>query len=294
MESKTKHRILGIIVMAALVIALLPLFHTGNNDVKSDPQLTNAPPFPDQSVQASDNSNNPEFKVALANQVSPIPFAKSPESDNGFNQTPDDTINTSTSKAYNNVSKVAPSTPAEAAPSDRMPVPDLGVEDGDATTSKKAAGAEAKTAVDGPKVDGEENTESFFRNSLESEIKSEPSSVTTKVTQKTRAHEPSRAKIKQAQLRKNSHKIDNNGLFRLKNSAWVIQLGSYKNKTAALQLVNRLRANGYNAFIQQASNGTSVYVGPESKQEIARSLANRIEYEMKVQGFVISYKPLTL
>jgi cell division septation protein DedD len=71
-------------------------------------------------------------------------------------------------------------------------------------------------------------------------------------------------------------------------------LGSYKNKASALRLVNRLRANGYSAFIQQASAETSVYVGPETKENIARSIATRLEYEMKLQVFVISYKPLTL
>src|SRR3990167_462331 len=63
--------------------------------------------------------------------------------------------------------------------------------------------------------------------------------------------------------------IDNNGLIKLKNAAWVIRMGSFKNKEHALRLVNRLRANGYAAFIQETNTAlgdtTRGYVGRESK-----------------------------
>lgn len=278
MERKTKHRVLGIIVIAALVIALLPLLHTSNTDVKRDPQITNMPPFPDQSTQVSDNSN-PEFSVALANQASPIPFKNSPENDSGFNQLPDDTINPNTSKAYNNLNKQAPAQAQTQAPNNRVPIPALNEKE-DIESS----------------IDEHNSTENIFRNSLETELEAAGKPAAKKALHTTKQRKAVLPKVKQAQQhrKKLDLPIDNNGLFKLKNSAWVIQLGSYKNKTTALRLVNRLRSNGYNAFIQQASSGTSVYVGPESKQEIARSIAARLEYEMKIQGFVISYKPLTL
>jgi cell division septation protein DedD len=86
-------------------------------------------------------------------------------------------------------------------------------------------------------------------------------------------------------------------LTKLNSSVWVIQLGSFKNKTNALRLVNKLRANGYKAFIQQVSavsGGTRVFVGPEHKKTLAHALASRLQNEMHIKGVVVSYKPLTL
>lgn len=303
MERKTRHRILGIIVMAALVIALLPLFHSSNNDIKPDLQAMNAPPFPDQGAgaQVSDNAN-PEFKVALANQTSPIPFKTNPDNDSGVNQLPDDTINPNTSKAYNNINKPTSASESAAQPIKQPTVkqPDLSEEDDNEldapVTSSESADNGDKTVRD--EENAPQDTASIFRNSLETELQTATKPTAKKVSYPVKTHEPVAApKIRQAQqLPRKMIKLplDDNGLFKLKNSAWVIQLGSYKSKNTALQLVNKLRARGYSAFIQQASSGTSVYVGPETKEDAARSIAARLEYEMKLQGFVISYKPLTI
>lgn len=298
MERSTKNRILGIVVMAALVIALLPLFHGSSSDAKPDSQVTVAPPFPDQSAQANDNAN-PEFKMALANQTSPIPFKNNGDSDSGINQLPDDTINPNTSKAYSNVNKPAPATTTPQPAVKQPAIHDL---DDDSDIVGPATSNEDKAP--GDKLDKQptkaeatkntpQDTETVFRNSLETELEPVAKPKAKKISHPVRVREVSASKMKQAS-RKTHLPLDDNGLFKLKNSAWVIQLGSYKNKTTALRLVNRLRANGYSAFIQQASAGTSVYVGPEAKEVAARSIAARLEYEMKLQGFVISYKPLTL
>ncbi len=302
MERKTKNRILGTIVMAALVIALLPLFHSSNTDIKPDLQTMNAPPFPDQGTQVSDSAN-PEFKTALANQTSPIPFKTNPD-DNGVNQLPDDTINPNTSKAYNNINKAAPPAPMEskAQPGVKQPSVSDDDDDLDAPVTSSEKGKSSDKAIDGDiKSDAAQNTgqdtESIFRNSLETELQEVTKPTAKKVSHPVKAHEVATPKMKQAQVtprKKGKLPLDDNGLFKLKNSAWVIQLGSYKNKSYAMQLVNKLRAKGYSAFIQQASVGTSVYVGPETKEDVARSIAARLELEMKLQGFVISYKPLTI
>ncbi|OGT56637.1 MAG: hypothetical protein A3F14_06720 [Gammaproteobacteria bacterium RIFCSPHIGHO2_12_FULL_43_28] len=82
--------------------------------------------------------------------------------------------------------------------------------------------------------------------------------------------------------------------LQMKKSAWAIQVGSFKSKANALRLVNRLRSSGYHAFIKEASSSVRVYVGPETKKAIASMLADRIEYEMKLHGIVVSYQPLTM
>lgn len=92
--------------------------------------------------------------------------------------------------------------------------------------------------------------------------------------------------------------ITDEGLLKLKSTVWVVQIGSFKDKSNALRIVNQLRAKGYRAFIQEISsafnNTTRVYVGPEHKQAIAHELADRLQSEMHVKGIVVSYKPLSL
>jgi len=100
-------------------------------------------------------------------------------------------------------------------------------------------------------------------------------------------------------IKANRHQpLDNNGLLQLKKSAWVIQLGSFKEKSNALRMVNKLRASGYRAFIQHVSgNGgqnTRVFVGPEQQQASARIVASELESNLKLHGIVISYKPFSL
>lgn len=88
------------------------------------------------------------------------------------------------------------------------------------------------------------------------------------------------------------------GLLKLNSATWVLQIGSYKNKTNALRVVNQLRANGYRAFLQQITtalgNHTRVFVGPEAKRTTARALADRLHSEMHIQAIVVSYKPLAV
>src|SRR3990167_4820801 len=97
--------------------------------------------------------------------------------------------------------------------------------------------------------------------------------------------------------KKNQVSVDH-GLLQLKTSAWVIQLGSFKNKANALRLVNDLRQKGYKAFLQTVSSpfgdSTRVYVGPEYKHVSAEKLASELERELHLRGIVISFKPLAL
>lgn len=91
-------------------------------------------------------------------------------------------------------------------------------------------------------------------------------------------------------------KTSKHGKIDFKNAAWVIQLGIFKDKTSALGLVNRLRAKGYNAFIQQkgAAFGEEmqVFIGPEIKRDSAVSIASKLEKETKLTGVIKSYKLL--
>jgi len=82
------------------------------------------------------------------------------------------------------------------------------------------------------------------------------------------------------------------------DATWVVQLGSFKEKSNALRIVNQLRAKGYRAFIQEITQAfdsrTRVFVGPERKQEKAHALADKLQNEIHLKGMVVRYKPLTI
>lgn len=110
------------------------------------------------------------------------------------------------------------------------------------------------------------------------------------------ASETSLPKARQAELKSSiSKKQLNQSSPILKGEAWVVQMGSFKNKTNALRLVNHLRASGYQAFIQPAgSNATRVFVGPEAKKVMAQTLMAKIENEVHIKGIIVDYKPFNL
>jgi hypothetical protein len=94
----------------------------------------------------------------------------------------------------------------------------------------------------------------------------------------------------------NAHHIANH-LSLPKRSAWVVQMGSFKNKSNAHRLVSRLKASGFKAFIHetQSSTGsirTAVYVGPESREASAAKLSTIMSKKIHMHGFIVPYKPM--
>ncbi|MDH3355554.1 MAG: SPOR domain-containing protein [Chromatiales bacterium] len=79
-------------------------------------------------------------------------------------------------------------------------------------------------------------------------------------------------------------------------SAWVVQVASLTNSKRALELKGRLKKAGFVAFVEEISNGGKrfyrVRVGPELKQEEAKSLQKRIKQKIKMDSSVMRYHPL--
>lgn len=251
MDIKTKHRILGILVVAGLIVILLPFLQSGR-ELRSDTGTVKSPPFPDQSVQVT--------------TVTPVPITMSNQEE--MKQQPDDTIQTD-----------HPQTSTTAAPIIANPALTPKVKINQPDANQKAKISEVTPA---PKDD-----------SIPLETMDK-----TVVPQHHSAPLPKKATLTSKHSYGKIKHLDNNGLFKLQSAAWVIQVGSYKNKANALRIVNNLRANGYRAFIQQIStalgDNTRVFVGPENKQASARELAQKLETDMHLRGMVISYTPLAL
>ncbi|MFT5426597.1 MAG: DedD protein [Gammaproteobacteria bacterium] len=76
-------------------------------------------------------------------------------------------------------------------------------------------------------------------------------------------------------------------------SAWIVQLGSFSDEENAESLNEKLRKEGYPAFVEPLKkNGKMSYrvrVGPEIKRSEADLLLKRLKEKMKLDGIVVSY-----
>lgn len=344
MESKTKHRILGIVVVAGLAILMYP-FVQGNNSIPSEQAMVKAPPFPDQAIQVTSTEND-AIASAPADTIASAPVTAAASStdqvDNSITQQPDGTISQDNPNVVNiaapEINSIAPpdSAPLAATPEQPKPIINLPEVKSSLQSAEQPAsqtddqslpnGPTSLSAdignVDGPSVDDipavETKAHAAVKPAAVKPAKTAKISKTAKATKKDLAAKSGThkklVKTAKANLAKpvvyskiasksgitayRQMPIDNNGLVQLKQAAYVIQLGSFTEKTNALKLVNKLRAKGYRAFIQHTPDNvgenTRVFVGPEKQQASARLVATELEKEMQLHGIVISYKPFSL
>lgn len=318
MERKTMHRLLGIVVLIGLVVLLIPLFQSDKN-MPTEAAVMKAPPFPDQPVQVSAEPESHQPVLMPADQASAAPAPKDPEPaatpdpdddmpdqasftppiplqqnvDNNAEQ-PDDTIS------------ISHTGPANAPAMQVMPSSNKNAEKTAEKSPEAAPVKHSSVIVSEPPIKEDD---------IQAKIADEsPSLITNK--QEPVTPEPKILKTVVKTLPKKQQQVDtslsakmrtaalsgmpkgDNGLTEITNAGWVIQVGSYKNKTAALKMVNHLRANGYRAFIQKMSSAfgedTRVFIGPENKQHLATAIADQLELDLHIHGIVISYKPLAL
>ena len=75
---------------------------------------------------------------------------------------------------------------------------------------------------------------------------------------------------------------------------WTVQLGSFRKSENALALRKRLRARGYDAFVETGSSAqgdlSRVLVGPMPDREQAKASAAKLRREMALEGIVVPYR----
>jgi cell division septation protein DedD len=346
MESKTKHRILGIVVVAGLAIIAYPFIQGGNSTSIEEAQIK-APEFPDQAIQLADETTTTEIPIdssaASGSQdapstpdtftsTQPTPDQLTPNQNQSADdpastttnssQPSDDQTTTNPSPSQNRdsgmgVSTVPGSTPAVNTPSVAVPPATTPA----APSAPIAAPSSAEAAPSSSSVVNEDATLTLTSAPTASDEADKPAvkavsakADTPKAKKVAASHKRSKKSVHSASntqpallsklttasaIHANRNKpLDNNGLVQLKKAAWVIQMGSFKQKPNAIKLVNSLRAQGYRAFIQHAvvasGENTRVFVGPEQQQAAARIVASELETKMKMRGIVISYKPFNL
>jgi len=144
------------------------------------------------------------------------------------------------------------------------------------------------------------NEEAIDEQLLIDNEKSENALSDTQITKVTPANKPKKIEMNSASKTKSNSAIDKPVLGKtpakaVNKEAWVIQLGSFRNKSNVEELVNKLKSNGYTVFTKpiQTKKGTltKVFVGPEL---IEASLTKKIPALKKltnVQGKVSRFYP---
>ncbi len=76
--------------------------------------------------------------------------------------------------------------------------------------------------------------------------------------------------------------------------AWAVQVGSFGSRENALRLRDRLRKDGFPAYVEEVSEGgeqtTRVRVGPEIDEAHARALRERLLKVAKLEGIVVRHR----
>lgn len=76
-------------------------------------------------------------------------------------------------------------------------------------------------------------------------------------------------------------------------SAWVVQVGSFSEATNALALRDKLRKQGFRAFVEKVETSRGavyrVRVGPELKRETAEALKDKLEKKHDLGGIVMHH-----
>jgi len=70
-------------------------------------------------------------------------------------------------------------------------------------------------------------------------------------------------------------------------TGWVVQVARVSNRNTAEALQERLRAEGYDAFIGDAGAMTLVYAGPLADRDEANRLRDRLSAEQRLDGIVV-------
>jgi len=77
-------------------------------------------------------------------------------------------------------------------------------------------------------------------------------------------------------------------------SAWVVQIGSFKQKDNAFKLVKELQADGFRAFVEPLNNASGVShrvrIGPELTLDKAKHIRDRVAKKYNRDGVVMRYR----
>lgn len=320
MDKKRTQRILGVLVIIALIIILFPLLF-GKNEAPTQTSNVTPPPFPDQqqasappAVADADNANsspatNGDNQGATTDSpaTQPEDSIPTPSSDNApaASSQPSDPNSAmppvSSNTDTNNPSAVSDSA-NQAAPTDSSsaaPPASHTSSEQDAPEASPAIATDINHNNVNAVKTAEDKPADVIPNNMAKKTNIEDQPVIPVESDHAIKHVAS-AKVKKTVAPKmKSVASPQERLVKLNSKAWAIQMGSFKSKDNARALADKLRVAGFKAFTKEVTSAkgtvqTRVYVGPEFKQASAIKLSQDVQKATNLQGVVVSYKPLAL
>lgn len=327
MEKKTTQRIIGVLVIAALIIVLLPLLFDGNT-ATSQTTAVKAPPFPDQHADAATTESavpatseqNAQSSFTISNNMS--------ENMNSAQPSPATMTTTITEAKPQPVAPEPVTTPAPAAPAP-ITQPPVATSSTEATTQPAPSGSPAVVIKDHMDP-ADMNAAATAAPTNPPIVTAPPVKAPVAVVQPTATPTPSMQKPEAApeavkpvvtevkpvvaevskpkmvasaaekhvksvkKMKTVKHVHTHKELVQLKNPAWAVQMGSFRVKSNAVRLTNRLRSLGFKAFTREHGDSLRVYVGPEFQQASAASLIDKIQHDINMRGIMVPYRPLEI
>lgn len=289
MEKKTTQRIIGMLVVIALVIILLPLLF-GRNDMTTEAASTIKAPLPEDQQMAANSTDNQQDSTdpkknsldISSDVAAAVNSNVAPAQGTDTIQMADATISPQSAPSSQSQVTAAPA-PALTTTAETQAQPQ--------TPPSADSQAPLKDTTVTPVADSTQATSNVITPAIPTpEVKKEePVKVDKKELRTTK-------KLVQKSEKHTKSKL----ISSLKSPVWVVQMGSFKDKANAQRLADKLRSSGFKAFTHQfksAKTGnlsTRVYIGPEVQHASAQKLSTDVMQQLNLQGYVISYNPLEL
>lgn len=298
MEIQTRHRIIGIAVIIALIMIFVPLFVSKR--VQQSSPITSTIPTPPPVSQTQDGTTPPAQDQtslpATTDQTQPVTTTSSE--------------NTCTPGSSDCVTSTSTTDDQSVPADDNQPI-----DDSDSSDSNDDANLPYDDSQDTDNVDSDTDATLPSDQSDQTQQQAQPQQpVQPQQPQQQVQPQPQAApvvppvKTVKLQSDKASFKITRIALGKpaqviikkpvqlksqtlsVKGSNWLVQTGLFADTENANQLISRLHHQGFTAFgyKTQSPQGlvTHVYVGPSSDYAHAKMLQTRLVQEMNIKGYV--------
>ena len=102
---------------------------------------------------------------------------------------------------------------------------------------------------------------------------------------------------KQQKLKKIKKSYSLKSLSPSTTTAWIMQVASFSNYENAMRLLQQLRSNGLDAYIQQRREGeiiARVFVGPQINHDKMDKIQKKLQRQMRLNSIIRKYSPAAI
>lgn len=268
MSPENKQRIVGIIVLIAFAILLIPFLFTNNNAGKRHKTVIDDMPLsPDRRQTINQQFQNINNNTNMAPTTPTTIVSDNVQTTNLFNQSDEKNQNLPNELTQTTIDNQSiPNSPAISETNSILPV-----------TNEQPA--ETNNLVQATKVTPEtQTTQSKSKISVANKTIVKP---TVKKTSILKAAKPKQNKPK------------NTTKNPTKKEFWSVQLGSFSNQVIAQKLITTLQTNGYHVFTQKITSAksnkvlTRILVARETDKEKATKLMQQLTTTLKLKGCIV-------